>query len=356
MEETIQQQASAWLTRERAHLATVIVAFHYHLHPEVWEKFGPAGREKSLRDEEFHLSYLAEALTTNDPMLFLEYVQWCKVLFANLRFNNEQILGFFTTMRDVLVRELPATLVPPVTEYLDLGIAHLARIPATLPTFLPAEAPLAEIAGPYLQALLLGRRAEASELILSAVEGGVSVKDIYLQVFQPTQREIGRLWQTNQISVAQEHYCTAATQMIMSQLYPYLFSSRKHGRTLIATCVGGELHEIGARMVADFFELDGWDTYYLGANTPAESICRAIDDRQADMLAISATLTPHVHAVTDLLRRVHDALGTRVKILVGGYPFNVMPTLWQLVGADGYAPDALSAVTVGNRLAGLPAS
>ena len=88
------------------------------------------------------------------------------------------------------------------------------------------------------------------------VEQGTPARDIYLQVFQPAQREVGRLGQTNRISVALEHYVTAATQPIMSQLYPRIFSPEKTGRRLIATCVGGELHEIGVRMVADFFEMD----------------------------------------------------------------------------------------------------
>ena len=63
--------------------------------------------------------------------------------------------------------------------------------------------------------------------------------------------------------MAQEHYCTAATQLIMSQLYPYIFTTGKNGRVLVGTCVSGDLHEIGVRMVSDFFEMEGWDTFYL---------------------------------------------------------------------------------------------
>lgn len=73
---------------------------------------------------------------------------------------------------------------------------------------------------------------------------GTPVKEIHLHVFQPAQYEVGRLWQMNRITVAQEHYCTAATQLIMSQLYPHIFASVKNGCTLGATCVGGDLHEV----------------------------------------------------------------------------------------------------------------
>jgi len=96
---------------------------------------------------------------------------------------------------------------------------------------------------------------------------GFLYKELYLKVSQRTQREVGRLWQLNRISVAQEHFCTGATQQIMAFLYPHLFRGGSKARRVLVACVGKELHEIGARMVADFFELEGWDSYFIGANT-----------------------------------------------------------------------------------------
>jgi methanogenic corrinoid protein MtbC1 len=187
-------------------------------------------------------------------------------------------------------------------------------------------------------------------MILDVVDGGASVREVYLHVFQPVQREIGRLWQTNQISVAQEHYCTAATQLIMSQLYPRIFGAERTGHRLVATCVGGELHEIGVRMVADFFEMEGWDTYYLGANTPTESVLSTLEERQPDVLGVSATITMHIGDVADLIGKVRDsAAGEEVRILVGGYPFNTAPELWRRVGADGFASNAQEATAVAGQ-------
>ena len=100
---------------------------------------------------------------------------------------------------------------------------------------------------------------------METIEAGTPLKDIYLNVFQETQKETGRLWQLSKITVAQEHFITAATQLIMAQLYTYLFTSEKKNKTIIVSCVQGELHEIGARMVADLFEMDGWNSYYFGA-------------------------------------------------------------------------------------------
>jgi len=288
---------------------------------------------------------LIEALAAGDPVLFNEYLAWVKVLFAGLAFHEDILPATLEYTRQVLDEMLPPECKQAALEYLDIGLNSLPGVPTTLESFIEADNLLNGLARGYIEALLRGDRQAASKMILESVGQGTAIKDIYLNVFQPCQREIGRLWQTNQISVAQEHYCTAATQMIMSQLYPNIFATEKNGRRMVATCVGGELHEIGARMVADFFEMEGWDTYFLGANTPMESILRAIVDRGADVLAISATMTFHIDKVASLITEVRKAgLDGKTKILVGGYPFNIAPNLWHSVGADGYARDAQQAL------------
>jgi MerR family transcriptional regulator, light-induced transcriptional regulator len=215
---------------------------------------------------------------------------------------------------------------------------------------IPADAPFAPLTTDYVVALLNADRYLASQMIVDKVANSEDVKAIYLNVFQTSLREIGRLWQTGQISVAQEHYCTAATQMIMSQLYPYIFTTEKNGLSLVATCVSGELHEVGIRMIADFFEIGGWDTYYLGANTPAKSLLTTIEEQEASILAISASMFYNVDAVAELISHVRTSKLTRdVTILVGGYPFLISPDLWKQVGADGFAKDAEEALALGNR-------
>jgi methanogenic corrinoid protein MtbC1 len=211
--------------------------------------------------------------------------------------------------------------------------------------------PFAQLAKMYLDALLRVQRDVASRMIIKAVKDGIKVEDIYIHVFESSQHEVGRLWQNNQITVAQEHFCTAATQMIMSQLYPYIFSSDKIGLTLVAACVAGEMHEMGVRMVADLFEMEGWDTYYLGANTPAESIIDTIIQLNADVIAISASIHYNVGAVKELVDQIRKSEDTsHIKILVGGRPFVLAPDLWKKVGADGCPSNAIESITLAEKL------
>lgn len=224
-------------------------------------------------------------------------------------------------------------------------------MPTVVDTFLYPGHPQAALARRYLDLLLRARRRQASELILRTVDSGMSIRDAYNHVFQPVQYELGRLWQLNQITVAQEHFCTAATQLIMSQLYPRLFamSDNREGYRLITACADNELHEIGARFLTDFFEMAGWDTYYIGANTPTRSLIQTVKEQEADLVALSATMVTHVSSVADTI----DALRAEVPdvpVMVGGSPFLQAPQLARKVGADATASNAEQAVHIGLEL------
>ncbi|HTY90142.1 MAG TPA: cobalamin-dependent protein [Methanocella sp.] len=342
-----------YIDDRRQELAEAIVDRQYRFQPEFWEPYGEQGRRQSVLDAGFHLSYLSEAISASDISLFTGYIAWVKVLFKSLKFPTDIIVTTLKCVGKVLNEQLPQEMRPIVSEYIDAGLDMISNAPDAPPSFLDDKAPQGGLAGEYLKRLLVNDRRGALRLIMDAVDSGLSIRDIYLQVFQPTQYEVGRLWQTNQISVAQEHYCTAATQLIMAQLYPRLFSEERTGLKLIAVCVEEELHELGIRMVADFFEMEGWDTIYLGANTPARSVLRTLKENKVDVLAISATMTFHVSKVKELIEAVRSDEATRhIKIIVGGYPFNNSPGLWRHVGADGFAGDAREAVEIAKKLAG----
>lgn len=339
------------LDSERALLAEAVTTRQYEAQPELAARYGEAGRAKCLQDANYHLSYLADSVGASSPALFADYIAWAKVMLSARGVPATDLARNLSIMREVVREKLPSELAPVTDEYFEAALNKLPSVPTDPSTLLEGAGPHTTLATKFLKLLLNGERHVASRLILDAVESGVPVKDIYLHVFQPSQRELGRLWQLNQISVAQEHYSTASTQLIMAQLYPRIFRTEKNGRKIVATSIGGELHEMGVRIIADFFEMEGWDTYYLGANSPASAIVQAIEDRQADVLAVSATMTFHIRAVENLIAAVRASADSNdVKVLVGGYPFNLEPELWKRVGADAYAVDASEAIAIASRL------
>jgi MerR family transcriptional regulator, light-induced transcriptional regulator len=339
------------LRQQQAGIAEDLVRRQFAARPALERRFGPVGRGKCVQDASDHLAYLADAMNAGDPALFTGHVDWARVMLGTRGVPTEDLMGYLELTGTVVSEWLGGAAGALATAYLGAGRTRLTSVPADLPTCLPGDAPHAELTRAYLAALLNGERHLASRMILDAVSSGVPVKEIYQHVFQPAQYEVGRLWQLNEVSVAQEHYCTAATQLIMSQLYPHVFASEKGAGTLVATCVEGDLHEIGMRMVADFFEIDGWTTFYLGANMPAEAVVDTVVQRRAQVLGISATISLHLRAVEELIAKVRARAECRdVRILVGGYPFLVAPELWRSLGADGWAPNAQEATALANRL------
>ena len=349
------RELSRLLDAQRTDLAKIIAYEYFQQYPDMEQKYGVKGRAACTKDTEYHLTYLSEAIAAQHPSFFANYIAWAKVLLSGMGIPSEDLAKNLQLMQIQLEKylKIPQADLDIVHKYIDHGLQQLPSLPTQIPSFIQESHPHAELAQQYLDYLLRGERQIASRLILDAVENkGINVKEIYLNVFQHAQYEIGRLWQMNKISVAQEHYCTAATQLIMSQLYAYIFSTEKQqGKAMVATCVGGDLHELGVRMVADFFEMDGWDTYYLGANTPTSSVMQELKLREANLLAISVTMTFHLRAAEALITAVRSSpLCKNIKIMVGGHPFNLEANLWKQVGADGYARNAQEALEISNKL------
>lgn len=347
------REAGRWIDEHRAELAHRAVEAQYAAHPELLARWGERGKALCLEDTGHTLAHLAQALAWGEPTLFEDYVAWARVLFRGLSIPESDFRRNLETLGRILQEELGPEKASPALGILGRGLEGLAGPLGEDRELGAAGGDLAGLARDYLDLLLRGQRREAFDRVLASAERGVPVQRLYLEVFQPSLREVGRLWQTGRISVAQEHYCTAATQTLMSRLYPVLFTGERKERRLVAACVPGELHEVGSRMVADFFEMEGWDTTYLGANTPDRALVGTLLESPPHVLALSATLTQHVAALGGLVRQVREESRLDgVRILVGGRPFLAAPDLWRKVGADGTAPDARAAVKRGNLLAG----
>ena len=312
--------------------------------------YGESEFKKYVEDTEYSLSYLFEAVEASSPDLFADYITWEKIFLVNLGIPEKRLKERLEVMEDVIIRNLPPEKSSIAIKYIEEGIDNLPN-PTKDISFINEDKPLVKLLEEYLKLLLDGDRHSAGKMIVEAVDNGISVKDIYLHVFQSSLYEVGRLWQENKITIGQEHYFTAATQLIISQLYPYISNTEKTGKVLVATSVSGELHEVGVRMVSDFFEMDGWKTFYLGANTPTESVIETIVSKRADLVLISATISSLISEVIDLIGTIRTCVECRnPKIIVGGYPFNIDKDLWKKVGADGQAEDAETAIELADKL------
>jgi methanogenic corrinoid protein MtbC1 len=349
--EAIGSKAAEAIVSQHSKIARRILDLHYRGQPGLWERYGEGGRKLCQRDIDYHLSYLIASVEGSDPSLFQQYICWVRGLFENMGLPDRSIPDTLAYFRQALQEILPPPYRQSVLELLDSADAEATRSPAEDEIDGADDKDLTPTAREYIAALLRGDRNGARQLILKTFDAGISVRDIYITILQPAQREIGRLWYKQEISVAEEHYCTAATQLIMSSLYPHIFSTPKSGKRLVIACAEGELHEIGARMVADFFEIEGWDTYYLGADMPAREIANVISSKRPDVLALSATLSVRISSVARVISEIVQLeMEVQPKIIVGGRAFAVRPGLFQEIGAHGHAVDAEGAVRLAHDL------
>lgn len=184
---------------------------------------------------------------------------------------------------------------------------------------------IAELHDSVAQALREHDKARAVRLAITAVDGGaVHVATLYGAVLAPLLAETGAAWQRGDRHVWEEHLASAAVRTIVEALYPRVLEARAAvapaGRSILLACPPEEAHDLGLRMLADRFELAGWTTYFIGADTPPDEIVDAARSLGVDAVGLSSST--HYHRLA--LRHFVDELKQRlpgVAVWVGGPAF-----------------------------------
>jgi methylmalonyl-CoA mutase cobalamin-binding domain/chain len=200
-------------------------------------------------------------------------------------------------------------------------------------------------------ALLAGHQREALSIVNDCIDLGHDLVAVEQHVIKPALYHIGQRWQTNQVSVAAEHLATAIAQSVMTIGMLRSTPLAMIGKRVLLACVAGNLHCLGLRMVADAFELAGWDVQYLGANVPTPAIIQHVDEWKVDLIGLSVSFAQQLPVVKQVIGQLNERLGTeRPAVIVGGLTINRFNQLAEMVGADACSADALSAVTKANEL------
>jgi methanogenic corrinoid protein MtbC1 len=194
----------------------------------------------------------------------------------------------------------------------------------------------------FLRAILAGDQRQAFAVAEEAFERGLGY--LYEDVVRTAMIEVGRLWQEDRISVADEHLATAVVEATLASLYPRL-AWPVGGPSAVIACASPERHQLGARMVGDLLALGGWSTSFVGGDVPLPALVGMATRRGAALVALSVTLPHHLPGVEAAIRDLRGALpGARV--LVGGRGLRGLPDPTAL-GADAWALSG----TEGSRIA-----
>jgi methanogenic corrinoid protein MtbC1 len=302
-------------------------------------------RQMLLESLIINVGFLKLCLQLGDHSIFVRDTEWTFLLlcsrlsFAGPDFIKAYLIDQFEflaanaqkVVRPEQVAEAKAILTEAVltaqkSDYQSLSRDYLA------------QGAYPEIKQQYLQHLL-NRDIRSAQKCLDEALKKLPFFQVYTDFIQNVMYQVGELWQLNKITVAQEHYCTAATQMIMAQLYPVLFDRPQNGKRVVVSCVGNELHEMGARMLSDLFTYEGWDSIFLGAAVPKESLLQTLQSEQPLLCVLVVSMVQSIPLCVDTVAYLKKNL-PQLPVAVGGYAFKIMEDGNRVVKADIFTTEA----------------
>jgi MerR family transcriptional regulator, light-induced transcriptional regulator len=324
-------------------------------HPDWLERYGDLARVRGGEDARFHLDFLAGAVESGSPAAFADYGRWTAAMLASRDIAPHFLVENFEQLREALGARLDPEDHHWIGTLVQAGIEAARAVADASPA---ADGPDGPGAGDdlslsrslYLQAILQGDKRAAMTVVEEALRGH-PVTAVYRRIVEEAQVEVGALWARNEISVAREHMATAVSQYVLGELYTRLpVPGEVVGRTVI-TGVEGERHQLGANMVADLLEAEGWSVRFLGTQMPHRDIVKAVEEHEADTVGISATMLFNLGSVANLIRDLRALEGRDLRIMLGGRAFQSSPEVWREMGADGVGRNLDEAVELFRRLA-----
>lgn len=198
--------------------------------------------------------------------------------------------------------------------------------------------------------LIKGQASKVKELVQQAVDEGVPAGKILQEGLIAGMNTVGVKFKANEVYIPEVLISARAMHAGMSVLKPVLISSKvaSTGKFVIGT-VKGDLHDIGKNLVSMMFEGAGFEVIDLGVDVPVEKFIQTVKEKQADIVGLSALLTTTMPSMKNTVAALKSS-GLSVKTIIGGAPLT--QSFADEIGADGYAPDAASAVDKAKELLG----
>jgi len=199
------------------------------------------------------------------------------------------------------------------------------------------------------QNLIDGKAPVVKQLVTDAIAEGVAPQTILNDALIVGMNEVGRRFKANEFYVPEVLLAARAMHAAMSVIKPLLVEGKVKPRGVVVLgTVKGDLHDIGKNLVGMMLQGGGFEIIDLGTDVAAETFLEAAQKHQANIVAMSALLTTTMPYMAKVVETVRQSGMKDVRTMIGGAP--VTQQFASEIGADGYAPDAASAVEVASRL------
>jgi methanogenic corrinoid protein MtbC1 len=202
----------------------------------------------------------------------------------------------------------------------------------------------------YLKALLAGDRSAARQVTETALAGKVTAAELLSGLVWPNMELLQDLYRDDRITLSSLNLATRLNRTLADQLSAQLARKTSNEKKVLIFCGNDEPEELGGQLTAALFEADGWTVKFAGGGVPDDEVLQLIGSTRPDLLVMFGTLpsaVPAVRKLIDYLREVNSC--PTMQIMCCGGIYKRAEGLAEEIGADLYAPDASSAVTVANE-------
>jgi 5-methyltetrahydrofolate--homocysteine methyltransferase len=196
-----------------------------------------------------------------------------------------------------------------------------------------------------------GKCEEIKPLVQKLLGDNISADRIVSEGLVPGLDAIGEKFSKFEAFVPELMIAAMAAQEALKVLRPKMSEGTLHKPmgTIVIGTVAGDVHDVGKNIVAMVLEGAGFKVIDLGVNVPTANFLKEVKYQEADIVALSSLYTPTRLAMKDIIQALKDqGIRDKIKVMVGGAPID--QAFCDLIGADGYAPDAPQAVKVAKRL------
>ncbi len=271
-----------------------------------------------------HLNFIKKSFYLKNSQLLLEYLYWEISTYSKMgvdeTFFKKLLTYSLESIIEIKVKELES-----IINIYSYMLDNFNLILEKARKFEPKDydLPNNQVFNEFLDALLKPSLSDAIKISNNYINSTKDLRFFWENILLSSLYSIGRKWSNGEISVGQEHTATSICQRVISMHYEKILDENYELPTkkVIVAVSPKELHEIGARMVSDLLEFEGYETVFFGSNSKPEEIVQSSKDELINHILVSTTLISNIDATKQLVQFLKENL-ENVKVYIGGQAYN----------------------------------
>lgn len=305
----------------------------------MWREFGDNVPQQAHAEACQFMDFLEVSLSSHCTEAFTRYLLWLRQVLVARHVHPDILHGCLDDLSRLFADRAPSHARTALLGLMREG--HYALRWHQAPVYWRERTPgRLTSSDAFEAALLAGDHGRAQAIFQEVLETCRNPTSAAIDLIQPALYRIGRKWQDNQISVAQEHLATAIVEALLAGASTQGRLPANEQSAMLALAPGNK-HEVGLRIVADALDYAGWATHCLPSTATMHDIVEAVQTERPRLLAVSAALPQHLMSARALFREIRATLGERAPyLLLGGLAVYDYPDIAHAAGAAILAPDA----------------